>query len=49
MDAIICGAFQWRVSIDQIMRALKIPREQVEDGIRRGRYWIGYKQGRVKP
>jgi hypothetical protein len=39
MDAIIHGAFMARVSPKQIMRALKLSREQVEESIRRGVYW----------
>jgi hypothetical protein len=39
MDAIVYGAFMVRVSPDQIMRALKLSREQVEESIRRGVRW----------
>lgn len=39
LDAIICGAFQYGVSRDQLARKLVLTRARVEDGIRRGRLW----------
>lgn len=39
MDRIVMGAFQWGLSTKQIARALKMPKAEVEEAMRRGWRW----------